>query len=538
MGFNVCGFCFTGTVNTLDPAQPIVTYENKAKLLEDYDEGRKLGEGMFAKVRLMTRKSDGKIFAAKVMKKHMSISDNNEVFGAPAPKTLLREVKLLQKLGGQKQCLRLEFALETPRDFYVLTDVCAGGELMKHLDRCASFVEQDASRFFAHFCGAIAHCHANHISHRDIKPENLLVDFEQGGRTRVVLADFGSACEFAPETRWRSEAGSPFWQSPEVWALDYDHRADVYSCGVVLLVLTHGMLTAGEIRSLHGAGLEGLLRFRKTYGKKDDVHSEDLMDLLRGLLRPEGHRLTAREALASPWLTKSSGKTLPNPAAAALALRALVRAAKTCVALLDDAPRAKLREALARAPTPGLPADCALLGDVVRALDTKDDSAAAATLRALHPDPDLVLLHRPLALEAAYVTKRAEEKEHAMQKRQSLPIKCEIKSPARTSSLTRTSSLARKNLSSPDLFTLGQQESSSSIWEFGRTNAPGATDDAANMDGTYHGSEALMMDASVASKVSAGSFEDAGSVGALTPVESVRSLADLDAPAPTTASAV
>ena len=90
------------------------------------------------------------------------------------------------------------------------------------------------------------------------------------------------------------------------------------------MVLTHGMLSAGEIRSLHGAGLNGLLRFRKTYGKKEDKHSDTLMELLEGLLRPEPARLTAQEALASPWLTQpsdsSATKKLPNPAAAALAL--------------------------------------------------------------------------------------------------------------------------------------------------------------------------------------------------------------------------
>ena len=219
MGFNLCCFCVTGPVNTLDPAAQIVAYESTKKLQEDFAEGRKLGEGMFGKVILMTRKSDNKTFATKVMKKHMSISDNNEVFPAPAPSSLLREVKILRKLGGKKQCLRLEVAIETPRDFYVLTDVCAGGELMKHLERCDQFVEQDASRFFAHFCGAVAHCHANQISHRDIKPENLLVTFERGGRARVVLADFGSAVEYKNDTRWRSEVGSPFWQSPEAWAL-------------------------------------------------------------------------------------------------------------------------------------------------------------------------------------------------------------------------------------------------------------------------------------------------------------------------------
>ena len=85
---------------------------------------------------------------------------------------------------------------------------------------------------------------------------------------------------------------------------------------------------------MHGAGLSGLLRFRKTYGKKDDKHSDALMELLEGLLRSECGRLTAQEALASPWLTKASDdKALPNPAVAALALRALERSAKTCVHL-------------------------------------------------------------------------------------------------------------------------------------------------------------------------------------------------------------
>ena len=289
------------------------------------------------------------------------------------------------------------------------------------------------------------------------------------------------------------------------------------------------LFRAGEIRSLHGAGLSGLLRFRKTYGKKDDKHSDALMELLEGLLRSECGRLTAQEALASPWLTQpsdsSATKKLPNPAVAALALRALERSAKTCVALLEDEPRTKLREALTRAPTPGLPANCALLGDIVRALDAKDDSAAAATLRALHPDPDLVLVHRPLALEATYVRQRAEQKA-ALDRRRSMPQRAR----------SEPRPLARKNLSNPDLRALARE--SSAFTEVGRRDAPGATADAVNMDGTFYSAEALLMDASAASKVSAEGLEDSlhglqtpvsrvSSQGFITPVGSEASLADV-----------
>ena len=68
-----------------------------------------LGEGMFGKVILMTRKSDNKTFATKVMKAHVHLRQQRGVPGA-APSSLLREVKILRKLGGKKQCLRLEVA--------------------------------------------------------------------------------------------------------------------------------------------------------------------------------------------------------------------------------------------------------------------------------------------------------------------------------------------------------------------------------------------------------------------------------------------
>ena len=68
---------------------------------------------------------------------------------------------------------------------------------------------------------------------------------------------------------------------PEVRARDYDHRGDVYSCGVVLLVLTRGMLSGDEVRTLHGGGLAALLRLQRTFTRRAEP-SADLRDTAGG----------------------------------------------------------------------------------------------------------------------------------------------------------------------------------------------------------------------------------------------------------------
>jgi len=134
---NPCALCVTDNVKSRDPDHAIEWYASRDKLKETYELGPQLGEGNFARVVVATRKSDGARFATKVFKKRVTLSEGNEVFPAPAPTTLLREIRVLRLLGGRRNCLRIEAALETPMDFYILMDVCAGGERGgTHTSRC------------------------------------------------------------------------------------------------------------------------------------------------------------------------------------------------------------------------------------------------------------------------------------------------------------------------------------------------------------------------------------------------------------------
>ena len=81
----------------------------------------------------------------------------------------------------------------------------------------------------------------------------------------------GHSC--VPASRVTPSTPSP---RPLFHAQDWDYRGDVYSCGVVLLVLTHGMLSAGEI----SPDLISLIK-RNSCGKALDI-ARSARDMLGG----------------------------------------------------------------------------------------------------------------------------------------------------------------------------------------------------------------------------------------------------------------
>ncbi len=111
-------------------------------------------------------------------------------------------------------------------------------------------------------CDALQFAHDEGVLHRDIKPENILLD----AKGRVKLADFGIAkligdgtdgthashephpSHPATLTQSGSTLGTPSSMAPEQrdTPADVDHRADIYSLGVVFYELLTGELPVGK----------------------------------------------------------------------------------------------------------------------------------------------------------------------------------------------------------------------------------------------------------------------------------------------------
>jgi predicted Ser/Thr protein kinase len=99
-------------------------------------------------------------------------------------------------------------------------------------------------------CDALQFAHEEGIVHRDIKPENILLD----KRGRVKIADFGLAKLLDDPTLDHSLTGThqvmgtPKYMAPEQLegTKSVDHRADIYSLGVVFYELLTGELPLGR----------------------------------------------------------------------------------------------------------------------------------------------------------------------------------------------------------------------------------------------------------------------------------------------------
>lgn len=124
--------------------------------------------------------------------------------------------------------------------FYFLLMEFVDGVNLRQAMSAGHFTPEQALAIVPPVCEALQYAHEHHIVHRDIKPENLLLDKEG----RVKIADFGIAKILdADRTHDVSQpAGTPRYMAPEQGNANarVDHRADIYSLGVVLYELLTG----------------------------------------------------------------------------------------------------------------------------------------------------------------------------------------------------------------------------------------------------------------------------------------------------------
>ena len=146
--------------------------------------------------------------------------------------------------------------------FYFLLMEFVDGVNLRQAMKAGRFTPEQALAVVPPVCEALQYAHEHGIVHRDIKPENLLMD--KAGR--VKIADFGIAkmlggdatgasLDQPPaespvnEGTLASTAGTPQYMAPEQKAhRRTDHRADIYSLGVVLYELLTGELPADKLQ--------------------------------------------------------------------------------------------------------------------------------------------------------------------------------------------------------------------------------------------------------------------------------------------------
>jgi predicted Ser/Thr protein kinase len=206
------------------------------------------------------------------------------------------------------------------------------GVNLRQLERTTKIAPKQALSIVEQICDALQYAHDEGVVHRDIKPENILID----RKGRLKITDFGLAKLLGRDdgatglTLPHQVMGTPHYMAPEQVErpTEVDHRADIYSLGVVFYELLTGELPLGRFAPpsgkvqidvkldevvLRALAKEPALRYQTAGAVKTDVHGirepgsgvRATQATARGAAGSEGHGGFARNHRGRrlwPWI--------------------------------------------------------------------------------------------------------------------------------------------------------------------------------------------------------------------------------------------
>jgi len=197
----------------------------------EYKLQKKLGEGGMATVYLANQVKLDRPVALKIMSSRISQNDSFK-------KRFIREARTLAQFRHPN--IITIYEVESFQDrWFIVMEYLDGGDLKSVMSR--GLTKVNALQITRQICEALQYAHDRNYVHRDIKPENIL--FDQGGR--LVLTDFGIARSMDSGETQLTQAGvsvgTPAYMAPEQFeSSNVDHRADLYSLGVMLYQMLCG----------------------------------------------------------------------------------------------------------------------------------------------------------------------------------------------------------------------------------------------------------------------------------------------------------
>ena len=207
---------------------------------------RYLGEGSNAHVFLAHRAGRaGEQAVVKRIKDHIAAGERfRQFFDA--------EVRSMAQFTHPYAVRLLDASLDDPSGPCMVLEYIPGITLESLLERHRRFAPERAARLLGPLCHALQAAHKAGIVHRDLKPANLMVVDADTPRESVRVMDFGFAGFTAKPHIQLAEltghgpvfaCGTPAYVSPEMVRADaVDHRADLYSVGVILFEMLAGRL--------------------------------------------------------------------------------------------------------------------------------------------------------------------------------------------------------------------------------------------------------------------------------------------------------
>ncbi|KAF2454682.1 kinase-like domain-containing protein [Lineolata rhizophorae] len=308
----------------------------------------KMGDGAFSNV-YRARDSTGQYgeAAIKVVRKfEMNSSQGDNVLHPDfkkAPKAaeranILKEVQIMRQLDHPNIVKLLDFS-ESRQYYFIVLELCPGGELFHQIVRLTYFSESLARHVIVQVAKALEYLHEQAgVVHRDIKPENLLFypipfiptrnpkpkkpededkadegEFIKGvgagGIGQIKIADFGLS-KVIWDSQTMTPCGTVGYTAPEIVKDErYSKSVDMWALGCVLYTLLCGFppFYDESIQTLTEKVARGQYTFLSPWW--DDI-SKSAQDLVSHLLTvdPE-QRYDIHQFLNHPWIREADEPT-------------------------------------------------------------------------------------------------------------------------------------------------------------------------------------------------------------------------------------
>jgi serine/threonine protein kinase len=252
----------------------------------------------------------------------------------------VREARTMAKLNHPSIVSVFDFGTTSEGHLFFVMEFVEGATLHQII-KTGGLAPAQALEIIVGTCEALHYAHAEGVVHRDIKPANVLVDL----KGRVKVTDFGLARLNSPtaeqwgQTMTGAILGTPDYMAPEQKkGMHVDHRADIYSLGVMLYEMLCGQVPQGifdppsarvEVDNridqvvIRAMQQEPDRRYADTADMKSDVEtiraSPRVNSPAPGPARPPGSpvsvpaRFTAASALSPSALSPSALSAEPAP---------------------------------------------------------------------------------------------------------------------------------------------------------------------------------------------------------------------------------
>jgi serine/threonine protein kinase len=273
----------------------------------------KLGEGGMGVVYLAEHPVIGKKVAMKAI--HPELSRNPEVVSR-----FMIEAKSVNQIGHEHIVDISDFGRTPEGEFYFVMEYLQGQAMADRLKQVQKIPPAQALNIAAQVADALFASHQHGIIHRDLKPENIYLCPRGANKDFVKVLDFGLAKltsageeKVSHKTRTGSVMGTPFYMAPEQCEgkASIDHRADVYSLGVILfemltgkvpfggegygeIIVKHITMAAPSARTLAPELSPAIdLILHRAMAKKPDERFQTMGELQAAMLDPDGYAATA-----------------------------------------------------------------------------------------------------------------------------------------------------------------------------------------------------------------------------------------------------